>query len=279
MVRGRDLTLAFVRERPGEAARVLEHLPPAEAAALLADLPARVGAPLVARLFPAFAARCLEALADERAGTLLRRIGAPAAAAALRHVGEPRRAVLLAELPTAMSVACRLLLRYPADSVGALADVEVLAFTPETSVREALQRLRASGNEAGDFVYLVDANRRLRGCLRPAALLHAGSSLSLGELPRVDLPLLPAKATAPSVRDHDGWTSHSTLPVVDRERSFVGALRQAALAQALARRRAPPPRLPGGALELLAGAAWGAFDALLQAAVALLPGRSRGAPP
>jgi magnesium transporter len=255
---------------------VLEQLPAEDAAALLADVPARIASGLVARLFPTFAARCLGLLPAERVATLLRRAGAPAVAAILRHAPEPWRAGLLAELPAATAIACRLLLRYPEDALGALVDVDVPTFPAEASVREALARLKARGDEAGDYLYVLDAERRLRACIRLRTLLHQGSSLALGAVPGVELPTLPAKATAASVVEHEGWSAHSTLPVVDRDRRFVGALRQAALAQAIARLRPPAPVSQEGAMEILGQSYWGAFSALLEAAVGLLPGRARG---
>lgn len=277
MAERRDLTIAFIRGRPGEAARVLEQLPPADAAALLADVPARISSGLVARLHPPFAARCLEHLSGERSVTLLRRAGAPAAAAILRHVPGARRGELLGELPAPAALACRILLRHPGDTLGAIADVDVPTFPPETTVREALARLRSREDDSGDFLYVLDAERRLRACIRPRALLQVTGTLSLGAVPAADVPSLSAKATAASVRDHEGWTAHSTLPVVDRGRRFVGALRQAALVQALARRRPPEPAAAEeGVMEVLGETCWSGFSAILEAAVGLLPGRARG---
>lgn len=277
MAERRDLTIAFIRGRPGEAARALEQLPAADAAALLADVPARISAGLVSRLHPPFAARCLEHLAGERAVALLRRAGAPAAAAILRHVPGARRSAILGEFPAPTALACRILLRHPEDTLGAIADVDVPTFPPEATVREALARLRSREDDSGDFLYVLDAERRLRACIRPRALLQVAGTLSLGAVPAVDVPSLSAKATASSVRDHEGWTVHSTLPVVDRGHRFVGALRQAALVQALARRRPPAPAAAGeGAMEVLGESAWAGFSAILEAAVGLLPGRARG---
>lgn len=275
MAESREFTLAFVRSHPGEAARVLEQLPPADAAALLAEVPAGIACGLVARLLPAFAARSLALLPRERVVRLLRGAGAPSSAAILRHAPGAWRAAVLGALPTPTALACRLLLRFPEDTVGALADVEVPTFSPATTVREVLALLKNREDDAGDFIYVLDADRRLRACIRPRALLHASGTLPIGEAPSVDLPTLPATATVSSVRGHDGWNAHSTLPVVDRGRRFVGALRQAALARAISRRSAGPA--PEGVLELLAESGWSAFSGLLDAAVGILPGRARGA--
>lgn len=275
----KDLTVAFLRAHPTEAARVLEQLQPGETAGLLSAVPGRIAAPVVSRLVPAFAARAIDSVADENVVRLLRRLTTPAAAALLRHVAEQRRARLLAELPGAMAVACRLLLRYPEDSVGALADTTVTTLLPAAPVREVLARLKTAHDDVGDFLYVVDDERFLRACLRPAALLHVTGTLSVGALDPVRVPRLAAQAAPRSVRDHPGWNHYSTLPVVDRDGRLIGALRQSVLMQALDRAPvAPAAGTEPGTLAALGNVLWSAAATLLQSAVGALPASRRGSP-
>lgn len=274
-MKNRELTLAYVKSRPVEAARALQQLPSAETAALFNELPSRTVAPLLAELLPAYAAHCFETLPSDRIVNLLRRIGAPAATAILRALDDTRRTTILQQLPASTAIACRLLLRYPEDSIGSLADVEIQSFVPETRVRDALARLKSAATDSGDFIYVVDAERRLLACIRPATLLHAVGAQTLGELPHLPVPVLPAQAAPLSVRDHDGWRSYSTLPVVDRRQRFVGALRQSELMQALADSRQPPAPT-GDSLVAVTGAYWTMFASLLQTFVSILPGRRGG---
>ena len=117
------LSHAFLAAHPDDAARVLEQLPGEDAAALFERAPgtarrtgARRDAPLHGGALPA------AAWTPARAAMLLAPISVPAAAAVLRHVPEPRRTQLLDALPTATALACRALLGYPEDSVGACVD-------------------------------------------------------------------------------------------------------------------------------------------------------------
>ncbi|UCH54134.1 MAG: magnesium transporter, partial [Pseudomonadota bacterium] len=191
---------------------------------------------------------------------------------------ESRRARLLSEMPAATAMACRLLLRYPEDSVGALADTEVLAVLPSLPVREVLARLRTARDGVGDFLYLVDEERRLRACLRPASLLHATGTLSVGALEAARVPVLPAQAAPQSVSDHPGWNSHSTLPVVDRDGRLIGALRQSVLMQSLSHPVAKSETNQPSALAALADTGWTAVAGLLQAIVGRLPAPRGGRP-
>jgi len=273
----KDLTVAFLRTHPTEAARVLEQLQPTETSALLSAVPGRIAAPVVSRLVPSFAARALTNVADEAVVRLLRRLTTPAAAAVLRHIGSDRRTRLLTELPSAMAVACRLLLRYPEDTVGALADTTVSTLMPAMPVREVLARLKSVHDDVGDFLYVVDDERFLRACLRPSALLHATGTMSVGALDPVQVPRLAAQAAPRSVRDHPGWNSFSTLPVVDRSGRLIGALRQSALMQALDRAPATTPTAGAetDSLVALGTTFWSAASNLLQSAVGMLPAARR----
>lgn len=271
MNRARNLTVAFLRAHPAEAARVLEQLGAAETGALLAGMPGRVAAPVASRLPPAFAARALGSLPDEAAVRLLRRFNTPALAALLRHLPVARRTRLLEELPAATAMACRMLLRYPEDSVAALADTEVFTARPAETVRDVLARLKTAHDDVGDFVYIIDEERRLRATLRLAGLLHAAASMSVAAVEAVDVPALAAQASPRSVLDHGGWTRYSTLPVVERSGRLVGALRQGVLIQALDHAPRPRPPREADAAAAFAAAGWSMMAALLQAAVNELP--------
>ena len=279
MNRARDLTVAFLRAHPGEAARVLEQLNAADTSALLTAVPGRVAAPVIARLPPGFAARSLASLADEPVVRLLRRLNVPATAALLRHLPEPRRIRLLEELPATTAVGCRVLLRYPEDSIGALADTEVLTVRPSEPVREVLARLKSATRDVGDFLYIVDEERRLRACVRPASLLNAPASMSIGGIETVGVPALPAQAAPRSVLDHGGWTQFSTLPVVERNGRLVGALRHGVLIQAVERMPRLRTARDANVLTVAGSAAWTVMAALLQSLVNELPGRSRQGEP
>jgi len=278
MNRARDLSVAFLRRHPGEAARVLEQLKAGEAGALLLSVPGRVAAPVVSRLPPGFAARGLAAAPNDPVVRLLRRMNVPATAALLRHLTEARRQDLLNELPAATAVGCRVLLRYPEDSIGALADTEILTALPAESVREVLARIKAATRDIGDFLYIIDEERRLRACIRPAALLLAPPSMSVAGAEAADVPVLPAQAAPRSVRDHGGWTRYSTLPVVERSGRLVGALRQGVLIQVLDQGVPWPAEREADALAAAGSAAWSLMATLLQSLVNELPGRSPGRP-
>lgn len=268
---GRTLSLAFMRQRPVQAARVLEALPAAQAAALFERAPARLGADVLAAMMPPQAARCLAELPDERVLELLSPMAMQPTVGVLRHVPEPRRRLLVARLPTASALASRLLLGYGEDTLGAWADPDILLLSADRPADEALARLRAGGG-AHPCVFVTDAERRLRGVVGLLGLLQAPPEARLGSLMRAPAAVLPAHAPLAGSLDDPAWEQASTLPVAEPGGRLLGVLTHDALARAL-RRATPPPDLSAEAPwpRLAAHGYWQATSGLLRAGLSLLP--------
>ncbi|MBU0750862.1 MAG: CBS domain-containing protein [Gammaproteobacteria bacterium] len=280
MTSSEDLTFAFLETHPADAARVLERLAPASAAALLQSTPLRLVAPVLRQMLPISGARCLELLDDTETAGLLRGVGAQAGVALLRFLGAERRARLLAQLPTALTIAYDLLLGYPEGTVGAWMDPRALALPSDMTASESLERVRRADESLIADPYVIDRNQRLLGYVELADLLRANAGTPLTRLVRTSPHRLPAQSLLAGLRDHPGWREASALPVVDRGDRLVGAITHAALQRALAtEQRISTPRHPGNTLSGIAGAYWFGVAALIQAVVGLLPDeRSKGEP-
>lgn len=273
-----EFSFSYIRAHPGDAARVLERLAPPQAAALIRAAPALLAAPMLRQMLPLHAAHCLELLDDEAASGLLRAVGPQAGVALLRYMPESRRAQLLAQLPTAMALAFRLLLGYAPDTVGAWMDTLVMALPSDLSCGVALEGVRESGQESVAELYVLDAEQRLRGTVELTDLLRAEPGSTLARIMRLPpAHALPAQSLLTSVREHAGWGEHRMLPVVERGERFVGSLSHAALVRALARgdmKRGPES---DHVLSGMAGAYWIGVSTLIEALVGMLPAAQQGA--
>jgi len=267
-----DLSFAFLESHPADAARVLERIAPRHVAALLADVPLRLAAPVLQSMLPLQAARCLEMLDDDTAAGLLRALGLQAGVAVLHYVPDARRNRLLAQLPTAQGIACRLLLGYPEDSVGAWMDPRVPALPADTTVESAIRRLREAIDEDHAGIFVIGDGQRLLGHAGALDLLRAPADATLDKVMGETAFTIPARATLRAVETHAGWARSQILPVVEREDRFVGALDRGVLAQALLReRRAPAGGNPDSVLANATSAWWLGVAGLIQLAVSLLP--------
>lgn len=273
----KDLTLAYLESHPADAASVLEHVPRESVTTVFAAMPARVGAPVLSHMIPVLAASAIATLPAETVAGLLRMVPTQPAAAILRYFSTEARQAVLAQMPTGAATACRFVLGYPEDSIGAITELDVLALPPDTTVREALARLRHSGNGIMDYVYVVNSDKRLYGGVALSSLLQAGTNTTLANVADRGIATLSAQATLTAAHDQPAWTTYHVLPVVDRQGTFIGAVRHTVLARALAKTR--PPTLEeqyDGTPGQVAASLWQVTEGLLQTAVAWLPVGPRG---
>ena len=267
-----SLTLAYVTSHPNEAARVLERMAAPEAAALFARVPARAGAPVLTAMLPSAAARVVGIMEIKDALSMLSAAGTQAAVTVLRQVPDPQRSQLIDGLPTATAIASRLLLGYPDDSVGAWSDPDVVVLSPETSVAEALTRVKSGDESRVEQVFAVDREQRLVGMIDLHELLRAPESTAIASIMHKPTAVLNAAATVSGAANQRGWQQASVLPVIDSSGRVIGVLRRSSLARALARNRLQTQVEEGAPLLALAARGyWTAVSSLAEAAITLLP--------
>ena len=272
MARSERLSFAFLESHPADAARVLERLAPQNVSALLSDAPLRLAAPVLRLMLPPFVARCLEPLDDEAVSGLLRGMGPQAGVAVLHYLPEARRHGLLAQLPTGMGMAFRLLLGYPEDTVGAWMDPRVVVLAGDTPAESALRRLREAQGEIDAMVFVVGTGQRLLGQVELPELLRAAPDTVLSQLMRKIRFTLPARASIHGIADHAGWDDFQMLPVIERDDRFVGALDRGVMARAVVRDHLVQPQVGlGDMFANLAGGYWLGVSSLIALAVEMLP--------
>ncbi len=266
------LGIAFMRDHPAQAARVLESLPPEEVAALFERAPARVGGAVLAAMLPRRAARCIAGLDDPRTLGLLAAMGTQPTVAVLRHLPDERRKTLTSGLPTAAALASAMLLGYGEETLGAWADPDVVLLPGDTHAGAALERMREAAS-AHPVVFVANAERRLSGSVAIAVLLRAPPAATLATLMHKPVAVLAAFAPLSAAAAHPGWHHASALPVVEPGDRLVGILTRDGLARALRKSSpgAPPEEASSSLPHLLAQTYWNAVSGLLHAGLALLP--------
>jgi len=271
------LTHAYLASHPADAARVLEDMAGGDAAALFARVPARLGAPVLEAMRPQVAASALPADV-ERGALLLRNFSVPGAAALLRYLSEARRSALIEALPAAMALACRALLGYPEDSVGACIDTDLVVLAPDARVREAVDALREVRVRRSTPVYLVDARRRPLGQVELAALLQAEPQARLDAL-MVEVPgTLPAVTPIGAALEHPTWRQADLVPVVERGGALVGVIDRRALRRAQSGRADDPVPAQESLAAFAAMGYWNAVAALIDSTLSALGPAARDRP-
>ena len=180
----RALQRDLVEDFPEDAVRLLERQAPGEVAEILSRFPASASASVWERLSPDVGIRALEALTESQAHEVLRQIDPTRTAAMLAMRDEVARDKFLALLPATEADEIRAILAYPADSAGALMDPRVLLLRGETTVREALARIRSLHRRATRRLFVVDADNRLEGQVDIQDVATASATTRLEEIQR-----------------------------------------------------------------------------------------------
>lgn len=267
------LTLGFIRDHPRDAARALAALEESELAEFVDSLPASLAAALLGHLEPLKASRCLQALAPPRAAAVLAPAASASAAVLLRRLPEGAREAILTVMPATAQARLRLLLSYPADTVGSVLEPDVLTFTDRMAVGEAVAGARQGRRHLMSVVYVLDAGQRLRGAVDLRDLLVSDPDGSLQGLIRRGATALPARATLAAAVGHPSWSDYETLPVTDRRGVFLGVLRRTVLLGAIRKAEAaadPGEGLTRSLLEL-SEVIWAAGAGLLWTALGAGP--------
>jgi magnesium transporter len=277
-----QLAERLLENHPERAARVLESADLQESARIVAAHGTPLAAALVRSLAPRYAAALLASLDPARGAAVLEQLNSSAAARLLRGMPEATREALLDGLAPRHARALRSLLRFAPESAGALLDPWVLALPEDVSAREALRRVREAAAETGYNLYVVDREQRLVGAVNLRELFLARPRSPLSDVMIRDPLRVPAAMDATALIRHPGWKRVHSLPVVDEQGTYLGAIRYRTLraleAELSGARPGDADADAGRALgELLVAAAGGLVDALSGAATRAAKGSGRGA--
>jgi magnesium transporter len=222
----------YIDRFPGEVAALMEAEPPRQIVDLMAgEAPSR-GARILERLTPDTGARVLEQKDPGRAAEIVTLLDATRAAALLSRLEAGATEGILGRLDPSVAAELRSLMSYPADTAGQLMDPRATSFRPDTTVRQALARLRATAKRKVFDVCLVDEEGRLTAIVPLQALATAAPGDALSTL-AVPAPCVRATTSREEVVEALTARRLASLPVVDIEGRLVGIIRHDALMTAV----------------------------------------------
>jgi magnesium transporter len=215
----------LVENHPDAAVDLLERQSPAEVAAILARYPVSVTVRVWERLAPDISSRAIQALSETQALDVLRRMDPTRVAAMLAMRDHEWREKYLGMLAEGERNEVSAILSYPPDSAGALMDPRVLLLRADTTVREALARIRALRRRGIRRLYVVDANNHLEGQVDIQDVATATSTTRLEEIQRPVRAVVNAVAPREDVVHIIEQFKLPDLPVVDAEERLIGVVR------------------------------------------------------
>ena len=238
MTTEKTLSQALAEQFPSDTARVIEEFSLKDGAALLTELAPEAAARVLIALSPNTAMEVSSNLSAQEIARILSQLPLSTAAAFLRRLGE-RAGEVFAALPAKTAATLRRLTKYPPNTAGALMDPEVLTLAAEVPTGAALEAARTNRARIPHYLYLTDREGRLAGVVRPMDLAVAAPETPLADIATHKIATLRDHDELAVVAAHPGWTQWRSLPVVDRQGLFLGAVRHRAVRQILSDRGAP----------------------------------------
>jgi Mg/Co/Ni transporter MgtE len=221
-----ELALAFLQSQPAAAAAILEQQPLEQVADFLGSLPHTYGALVLAKMLPQYTARLCRTLKPTIAAGMLSELDVSLIAAVIRHCRSEPGKQLLDLLPDKTRLACRLLLNYSEEAVGAWMSANVGTLPDDCNVEAALKRIEQERQALDIGVWLVvDRDRYLKGEVSLAALLRAPPTAAVSAIMVKSASSISARTPLKSALDNPLWAERDHITVTNRNHKLVGVLR------------------------------------------------------
>jgi len=249
------LTLAYFKSHPLEVTKQLETWSADDVAAVMATFSPQDMASVLEHLPLAQAAAVLELLPQDTTVDIITLLSTASAIGILRQLEPSVQHNLLTILDRRVGPSLRLSMTYPEGTAASLADPRVVILPPDIPVSAALERIKRDPTHATYYHYVVERTGILVGLVTTKELLAASPDRVTATIMNEQIATVAAEATEDELLQTPHWRLYHTLPVVDRQGHFLGALRYRTLRRIEAQSEAKPTTgpLPQALLQMWEG--------------------------
>ena len=223
------LITAYSEQHPTEVAEMLEAVPADEAYRVLQGLPASRAAAVFREIDTEIAARLLSRMEGDLTQTVVQQVEAGHMAALMARLDQDTRRRVWKQLNPAETEQLKTILEAEPDTAGALLDSSVSTVETDTTADQALAKVRKAGDGASEFLYVVDANRILKGVVSLGRLARSAGNARMADISSPSQTVVgPAVSRGEllSLLDQLGVTE---IPVVGAQGQFLGVVLAARL--------------------------------------------------
>jgi magnesium transporter len=221
----KTLTRTYLDRYPAEFVRELESLPLDGIKEVLQAITPREAIRVWERLSPGISIDVLQSIDRNAALRVLNLIGPNNGAAILGNLDGESRNAYLAQVTPAVRSDLERALSHPPDSAGRLMGTRIDHYTPDMTVRQTLDKLRARKRPNVRVLFLVNEDRVLQGMVQIQDLALSRRSTRLQDLQRNIPAFVELTATKEEIVDKFEQFRVTELPVLDINGALMGIVR------------------------------------------------------
>ena len=182
----------------------------------------------------------------EQAASILSTLDANEASSILRMMPETDRAGIISNLPLGLRTNTKLLLDYPANTVGACMSPHMLVVSNDLKNKNALKMLKSNTSKVhSDLIYVIDREGSYQGTCCLIDILKASEDLPVNSTMDTTVPSLSAQMLLEQARNHRAWNIADVLPVTNSENRLLGIFQHHSLRRGLGKLHQIPQRKTG----------------------------------
>lgn len=218
------LSHEFISEHSLDAAKIIEKLPVEDTVQFLNEVPPDLAAKVSDLMPPFMVAQCLEHMDDKRAALIIEKLSVEVATALLRRVEESKRLAIIEALPDDIMKSLSLVLKFPANTAGALMDPQVFTLFNDISVKEAIKDVRNNPQHVFYHMPVISREQILLGVVNIRELMISEPESRVASVMHTGAGKLLPSANRETILAHPDWRIYPELPVVDQAGVFLGLI-------------------------------------------------------
>jgi magnesium transporter len=209
---------------PADIADIISQISHKEGATLFKGLDVETAAEALSELEPDVQAALITGMDTDKAADIIEEMPPDEAADVLSDLPVDKAKEILEQIEQEEAEDIQELLSHEEDTAGGLMTNEFIAYPPETTVKEALDRFRKDAEEVETvyYIYVTDKDEKLLGSVSLRELLLAGLDLKLSDIMETKLKTVTPETDEVEVGETVSKYNLVALPVVDSEGSLLG---------------------------------------------------------
>ncbi len=225
--------LYLLTEHPKDAVRALEQFEAEQLAEFFDAVPINTVANVMKLMVPSVAVDVLKCMSIEKSAKIVVQLGVERGSLLLQRMSRGIRLDFVSRMSPVFANMMKLVLRYPAGTVGQVMNPNVLTVQEDLTVDEVLHVIKNSAEILQDEIYIIDNKQHLVGQVATKQLLISASDKQMKKLMSVPTHRLAARANVKSVKNIPDWQMRKNFPVTDHYSVFIGVLDRAAINESM----------------------------------------------